>query len=116
MALREPVEKELAKLESQGILTRLEYSDWATPIVLLRKSDGSIRICGDYKSTVNQQMKSHVYKVPSINDLLPRVDGGKDFAKLDMTSILAVDGGRGDEKGARNNDEHGKFCSKPFTV
>lgn len=94
MALREPVEKELAKLEAQGILVRLDYSDWATPIVPVKKSDGTIRICGDYKSTVNLKIKSHAHKVPSVNDLLSRIDGGKVFAKLDMSQAyqqLTVD-------------------------
>lgn len=94
MALREPIEKELAKLESQGILTKIEYSDWTTPIVPVKKSNGTIRICGDYRSTVNQCIKPHTHKVPSINDLLSRLDGGVVFAKLDMTQAyqqLTVD-------------------------
>lgn len=94
MALREAVEKELNKLQAQGILTRIEYADWATPIVPVKKSDGSLRICGDYKATVNRAIKSHAHKVPSINDLLSRVDGGVLFAKMDMSQAyqqLTVD-------------------------
>lgn len=95
MALRAAVEEELQKLVQQGVLTRMEYSDWATPIVPVKKTNGSIRICGDYKSTVNQCIKAHAHKVPSVNDLLSRMDGGKIFAKLDMAQAyqqLAVDG------------------------
>lgn len=94
MALRAAVEEELHKLVQQGVLTRIEYTDWATPIVAVKKTDGSIRICGDYKSTVNQCIKSHAHQVPSVNDLLSRLDGGRVFAKLDMAQAyqqLAVD-------------------------
>lgn len=94
MALRLPVEKELPKLEPQGVLTRMEYSDWATPIVPVKKTEAEIRVCGDYKATVNKWIKPHAQKVPAIRDLLARVDGGAVFAKLDMTQAyqqLTVD-------------------------
>lgn len=94
MALREPIEKEVARLERQGVLQRVDYSDWATPIVAVKKPDGSIRICEDYKSTVNPRIRSHSLKVPSVTDLLMRIKKGKIFAKLDMSQAyqqLAVD-------------------------
>ena len=47
------VEKELRRLEEQGVIAPVEFSDWAAPIVPVVKKDGSIRICGDYRLTVN---------------------------------------------------------------
>lgn len=94
LPLREAVEKELHRLESQGILERIEYAEWATPIVPVRKSDNSIRICGDYKSTINQHIRPHAHKVPCVNDLLARLDGGRVYIKLDMSQAyqqLVVD-------------------------
>ena len=52
-ALRSAVEDKLKRMESEGVLKPVEVSDWATPIVCVPKTDGSVRICGDYKSTVN---------------------------------------------------------------
>lgn len=72
-------------MEAQGVLKLLEYSDWATPIVPVKKQDGTVRIYGDYKITVNKHLKPHAHKVPSVNYLLSRVDGGKIFAKLDIS-------------------------------
>jgi hypothetical protein len=56
-ALREPIEKELDRLVEQGVLEKVEYSEWAAPIVPVVKPDGSVRICGDYKVTVNQYLE-----------------------------------------------------------
>ena len=52
-AMRSKVEKELEKLERDGIILKIEMSDWASPIVPVLKKDGSVRIC-DFKVTVNQ--------------------------------------------------------------
>ena len=52
-ALQTAVERELDKLESEGILERVAYSQWAAPIVSVPKSEGAICICGDYKVTIN---------------------------------------------------------------
>ena len=41
-------------------------SDWAAPIV---PPDGSIRICGDYKVTINKATKQDVYLLPRVEDL-----------------------------------------------
>jgi hypothetical protein len=47
-AMRPKVEKELEKLERDGIISKIEMSDWASLIVPVLKKDGSIRICGDF--------------------------------------------------------------------
>ena len=47
-ALKEKVERELEQLESTGIISPVQFSDWAAPIVPVVKTDGTIRVCGDY--------------------------------------------------------------------
>ena len=47
-ALRPKVEEELRRLQNEGILTNVEWSDWATPIVPVLNKHGSV-ICDDYK-------------------------------------------------------------------
>ena len=63
----------------------VEYSDWAAPIVPVVKTDRSIRICGDYKVTVNQAAKLDKYPLPWIDDIFASLEGGKIFSKLDLT-------------------------------
>ena len=38
---------ELRRLQNEGSLTKVEWSEWATPIVPVLKKDGSVRLCGD---------------------------------------------------------------------
>ena len=52
-ALKEKIAEELKRLERIGVLEKVEFSDWATPIVPVRKPDGTVRICSDYKVTAN---------------------------------------------------------------
>ena len=53
-ALKEKVETELGRLVEMGTYEAVPHSDWATPIVPVMKSDGTVRICGDYKSTYKE--------------------------------------------------------------
>ncbi len=50
-AMKTVVEEELDHLESLGVLERVDVADWATPIVVVPKKDGRVRICGDYKKS-----------------------------------------------------------------
>ena len=53
-SLRPAVEAELDRLEMEGVVTKVSHSAWATPVVVVPKADGGIRLCGDFKVTVNQ--------------------------------------------------------------
>jgi hypothetical protein len=83
---RQAVEEELDRLVSEGTLEPIEYSDWATPIVAVLKSDQkSVRICGDFRMTVNPVSKLNRYPIPRIEDLFATLQGGKKFTKLDLS-------------------------------
>ena len=45
-ALRSRIEQELHRLETAGIFERVEFAEWAAPIVLVSKPDGSVRSAG----------------------------------------------------------------------
>ncbi|CAK1600392.1 unnamed protein product [Parnassius mnemosyne] len=88
-ALREPVERALEQLVRDGVLTPVERSDWATPIVPVLKKDGNIRICADYKLTLNKVLEVDRYPLPRIDDLLSRLHGGERFSKIDLSQAYA---------------------------
>ncbi|XP_059061515.1 uncharacterized protein K02A2.6-like [Achroia grisella] len=88
-ALREPVERALEQLVSDGVLTPVDRSDWATPIVPVVKKDGNIRICADYKLTLNKVLDVDRYPLPRVEDLLVRLHGGEYFSKIDLSQAYA---------------------------
>ncbi|KRX35128.1 Uncharacterized protein T05_12882, partial [Trichinella murrelli] len=93
-ALKEKIDTELDKLVKQMVLEPVSHPVWATPIVTPTKPDGSVRICGDYKCTINKALLKHAYPVPAVSHLLTSLAGGKVFAKLDLAQAyqqLVVD-------------------------
>ena len=84
-SLRQKVEDELVRLEKEGIIQARQFADWAAPIVPVVKSDGSVRICGDYKVTANLAMKVDSHPIPRIKELFTAMSGGVSFTKLDLS-------------------------------
>ena len=68
-----------------GIYEPVYSSKWAAPIVPVFKPDGSIRICGDYKQTVNTVADCDKYPVPKTEDIFATLHGGEKFTKLDLS-------------------------------
>ena len=78
--------KELDRLVAEGTLEPVQFSDWASPIVPVLKADkSSVRLCGDFKQTVNPVSKLYRYPIPRIKDLFAKVAGGKSFSKINLS-------------------------------
>ena len=63
----------------------METSEWAAPIVPVPKKDERIRVCGDYKVTINQHLDVEQYPLPRPDDLFALLAGGQKFTTLDLT-------------------------------
>lgn len=96
----------------------MTYSEWVTPIVAVPKKDRKIRICGDYKVTINQELEVDQYPLPKL-DLFATLAGGKKFTKLDISQAyqqLILDGDS--EKYLTINTHQGlhRYTCLPFGV
>ena len=70
---------------AEGTLEPVETAEWAAPIVPVVKSDKqSVRICGDFRLTVNPVSKLDNYPIPKVENLFTKLQGGKSFTKLDI--------------------------------
>ena len=85
-AMREAVSEELKRLVEEGTLQPVDYAKWAAPMVAVLKGDRkSVRICGDFRITVNPVSKLNRYPLPKVEDLFATLAGGRVFTKLDLT-------------------------------
>ncbi|XP_031330866.1 uncharacterized protein K02A2.6-like [Photinus pyralis] len=93
-ALRPLIEDELDRLQQQGVIEPVTHPRWATPIVPVVKASNEIRLCADYRITVNKVLRPETYPIPNVQDMLANLAGGRVFAKLDLTQAyqqLTVD-------------------------
>jgi len=84
--MKQLVIKKLNELIHNGLLERVPPggSKWASPLVVVRKADGDLRICADYKVGVNPRICSDSYPTPSIEVALHKLHGSQVFAKIDL--------------------------------
>ena len=86
-ALRNKIEQEQERLETEGIIELVHFADWAAPNVPVLKLDGSVCICGDYKITVDRAAKVDSYPIPKTEDLFASLSQGKKFTKLNLAHV-----------------------------
>lgn len=83
-ALLDKVSEALDRLVAAGIISPVTHSEWATPIVPVLKKDGTVRICGDFKVTLNLVCELEQYPLPLIEDIFAQLGGGERFSILDL--------------------------------
>ena len=81
---REEVDKQLNQMLEKGLIEP-SSSPWSSSLVLVKKKDGSTRICVDYRK-VNDVTKKDAYPVPRVDDALEALSGSSWFSTLDLKS------------------------------
>ena len=73
-------------MERLGVIVKeTSPTDWCSPMVVVRKSDGKLRICVDLKR-LNTATQRERYMLPTIDDILHTLDDAQVFSKLDASS------------------------------
>nr|XP_022901079.1 uncharacterized protein K02A2.6-like [Onthophagus taurus]XP_022901087.1 uncharacterized protein K02A2.6-like [Onthophagus taurus]XP_022901095.1 uncharacterized protein K02A2.6-like [Onthophagus taurus]XP_022901103.1 uncharacterized protein K02A2.6-like [Onthophagus taurus] len=84
-ALKPKVEVEIAKMIETGILSKVKYSEWASPIVVIpKKQSNEIRICVDFKKTLNRILDCDHCVLPLPDDIFACLEGSKIFTVIDL--------------------------------
>ena len=78
------MKRELDQLEEAVVIEKVTHCEWAAPIVVVPKKNGTVQLCGDYKVSINQAMMVDQYPLPKPSDLLAALLGVKWFTKLDL--------------------------------
>lgn len=80
----EEIRTHLQELLASGVI-RPSHSPFSFNVVLLRKHDGALRLCVDYRQLNSRTIKDN-YALPRIDDILDSLSGNKYFTVLDMKS------------------------------
>ena len=83
-AMIDEIRPHLEQLAATGII-RPSHSPWASNVILVRKHDGSLRMCIDYRQ-LNKRTIKDSYALPRIEQILDTLSGSKYFTVLDMKS------------------------------
>jgi len=68
----------------QNNIIRRSNSEWNSPLVVVPKKDGDIRICLDYRK-LNQITKRPIFHIPSAQEIFDRLGGNRVFSTLDLS-------------------------------
>ena len=90
LPLLDPLKKELSRMEEMGVIRKVEEpTDWCHPIVLVKKENGSIRLCLDL-TRLNTAVKREFYQLESVDETLAKLGECNIMSKLDANSgVLA---------------------------
>ena len=82
--VRQEVARQLEGMQRNRVI-QPSSSPWSSPVVMVRKKDGTHRFCVDYRS-LNSITKADTFPLPRIDDLLDQLGGARYFSTLDMAS------------------------------
>ena len=77
-------EENLKLMLNTGIITE-SFSDWASAPVLVRKKDGTLHYCVDFRK-LNDRTVKDLFPLPSSSQSIDQLSGNKYFSTLDMAS------------------------------
>ena len=84
-----PLEMAELKAQLEDLLgkhfIRPSVSPWGAPVLLVKKKDGSMRLCVDYRQ-LNKITVKNKYPLPRIDDLMDQLQGASVFSKIDLRS------------------------------
>ena len=76
------LKKQVQELEDLGFV-RLSTSPWGAPVLFVKKKDGTLRLCIDYRE-LNKVTIKNKYSFPRIDDLFDQLQGATTFSKIDL--------------------------------
>ncbi|XP_058445611.1 uncharacterized protein K02A2.6-like [Malaya genurostris] len=82
--LKDKVLKYLEKMEKEKVITPIQTSEWASPVIIVMKKNNEIRMVIDCKVSINKHIIANTYPLPITQDLFANLSGSKIFCLLDL--------------------------------
>ena len=81
------INEELDRLERAGLLSKIEYNQWASPTVYVKEKSKEIQVCADFSMGPNLALKDYHYLLPSPEEIFAKLNEGNFFPKIDLRDV-----------------------------
>ncbi|KAK6735150.1 hypothetical protein RB195_018375 [Necator americanus] len=78
------LDAEVDRLVAEQVISPVEHSEWVTPIVVVKKKNGQIRLCGDFSTGLNDALQLYQHPLPTAEDVFTKLNGGQLFTQIDF--------------------------------
>ena len=75
----DPINKELERLEDLGVISKVDYSEWALPTVYMKKKNNKIHVYADFSKWLNDSLQNYNYLLPSPEEIFAKLSSGNYF-------------------------------------
>lgn len=87
-AAAEPIASELKRLQLMGVISPIDFAEYAAPIVAVKKKDGRVRICADYSTGLNDSLEPNKHPLPTPEEIFTKLSQYRVFSKIDLSDAF----------------------------
>jgi len=80
------VEQELDRFLNLGVIKHVRHTDWAAPVMVVKKPDVSAWLCVDFSVGFNYAVQVHQHPLPVPEDIFATLNGGHVFSQMDFSN------------------------------
>ncbi|KAK6760950.1 hypothetical protein RB195_022139 [Necator americanus] len=78
------LDAEIDRLFAEQVISPVEHSEWVTPIVVVKKKSGQIRLCGDFSTGLNDALQLHQHPLPTAEHVFTKLNGEQLFTHINF--------------------------------